>query len=1151
MLSSPLEIRDWNYAGLPADELSIENAIITVKAKRWPLIIDPQMQANKWIRNYFRKEKINTYKITNKNLFNLLKNSIQNGYPCLIENVEQTLDSSLEPILANQVFKQGAGYYLSMGSDKPIQFTIGFKLFMTSKMANPHYFPELSIKVTLINFTVTRKGLEDQLLVEVVKHEKPEIEAQKEQTMLSINNSKKMISDLETSILNLVKDAGNDILDNDILVNKLDESKVTSKKIQEELEKAEITAKSINKDRTFYRPISVRGSILYFAIASLANIDSMYNYSLEYFLKLFNQRLDKSQQSSDINARIQILIDDVTISFYEKISRGLFEKDKLLYSFLIVTSKLLNEQAIGDSEWQYFLRGAGNFEPKVDNKDSPYLKKNIKDWMDEKTYKKFLCFKEFCVSFYDIENILGNFNEEDRKKFNEFLECEKPEEFVLPEALQKISINFNRLLLVKDFREEKLIQAIRSFIKDTFSDRFLQSPPFDVSAAYEDSLKTTPLIFILSTGANPVKALRDFAKKKGVSMINISLGQGQGEIAKKAILDSIKTGEWVCLENCHLARSWMPKLEEILEDVNDKEAEIHNDYRLWLTSMPSDAFPAAVLQTGVKMTNEPPKGIRASLKGTYLNIKDEDFAPYTLQQKLKKMTFGLAFFHAVILERRKFGALGWNIPYAWMNSDFEASRMHLNMYIEEYKEQGVPFEILRFLVGTINYGGRVTDDKDEKLIAAILNSYFNELIFDDMFKFSEGEGYESPKVDTVQDINDYIETLPLDDEPEVFGLHNNANITLQKNLVNEFMEPLIGIQPRTASSGGKKPDDIVKDIINDINTKFANIQLLDSTKANQKSILVNPEEDEEEKKEGENKEEKKEGENKEEKKEEEKKEEPKKEEKKKDDKKKGKKKKDDKQKKSPLGNFLLQECDKFNNLLQVITSSLHSLELAVNGTEVMSPTIELVYHSFLDGLVPKLWGDNSYLSLKPLASWINDLILRVKFMSEWLYDGPRISYWISAFFFPQGFNTAVLQTYARKTEEAIDKLAFRTNVLDKRLGDEGIEIPEDGVNINGLHLEGASWDFEKIMLKEQDLGELSIEMPVIWLEPVSISKLKKIGFYECPLYKTSKRQGELSTTGHSTNFVMYFYLKFDEMDANKDSEHWIRRGTALLTQLDK
>ena len=247
MLSDPMEIRDWNYSGLPADELSIQNAIITVRAKRWPLIIDPQMQANKWIRNYYKKNNINCYKLTNRNLFNHLKSSIMNGYPCLIENVEQTLDSSLEPILANHVFKQGAGYYLSMGNEKPIQYTVGFKLFMTSKMANPHYLPELSIKVTLINFTVTRKGLEDQLLVEVVKHEKPEIEAQKEQTMLSINKGKKQISDLETSILNLVKDAGNDILDNNILVDKLDESKIQSKKIKEDLEKAEITERSINK----------------------------------------------------------------------------------------------------------------------------------------------------------------------------------------------------------------------------------------------------------------------------------------------------------------------------------------------------------------------------------------------------------------------------------------------------------------------------------------------------------------------------------------------------------------------------------------------------------------------------------------------------------------------------------------------------------------------------------------------------------------------------------------------------------------------------------------------------------------------------------------------------------------------------------------
>ena len=1137
MLSDPMEIRDWNYSGLPADELSIENAIITVRAKRWPLIIDPQMQANKWIRNYYRKQKINSYKLTNKNLFNYLKNSIMNGYPCLIENVEQTLDSSLEPILANQVFKQGAGYYLSMGSDKPIQYTIGFKLFMTSKMANPHYLPELSIKVTLINFTVTRKGLEDQLLVEVVKHEKPELEEQKDQTMLSINNGKKMISDLESSILNLVKDAGSDILDNDILVNKLDESKVQSAKIKEQLSSAEVTAKTINKERRSYHPIAVRGSILYFTIASLALIDSMYNYSLEYFLKLFNQRLHKSQASKDILTRVNILIEDITISFYEKISRGVFEKDKLLYSFLIVTSKLKNDESIEESEWQFFLRGVGNFVPKIDPKENVYYTKGIKDWMDIETYKKLVSIKQFAVAFYDIENILASFNADDIKLWEEFLSSDQPHLVKLPEKLENITQNFNRLLIVKQFREEKLIFAIKHFIEITFGKRFLESPPFNVATAYDDSLKTTPLIFILSPGANPVKFLRDFAKEMNINMINISLGQGQGEIAKRAIFESIKNGNWVCLENCHLARSWMPKFEEILEEVNDKEAEINDNYRLWLTSMPSDKFPASVLQSGVKITNEPPKGIRASLKGTFLNIKEEDFKNSSLPFQLKKMTFGLAFFHAIILERRKFGALGWNIPYEWMNSDFEASRLHLNMYIEEYKDEGVPFEILRFLIGTINYGGRVTDDKDDKLIAAILEKYFDDLIFDEMYKFSESGIYYAPNVDTMESINNYIDQLPLDDEPEVFGLNNNANITLQQKMVREFMEPLLGIQPRTSSSGGKSPDEIVLEIKYDIDAQFQGIEYLDTKKFNPKSVLVNPEEgEEEEKKEGE--EEKKEGE------------EEKKEEEKKEKKKKKGKKEDDKKKKSPLGNFLLQECDKFNNLLKVMKSSLHSLEMAVKGTEVMSPTIELVYHSFLDNLVPKLWADNAYLSLKPLTSWIKDLILRVKFMESWLYEGPQNSFWISAFFFPQGFNTAVLQTYARKTLEPIDKLTFRTNVLDKKIGDETIIYPEDGVNIHGLQLEGASWDFDRIVLREQSPGELHIEMPVIWLEPINVSKLKKNGYYECPLYKTSRRAGELSTTGHSTNFVMYFYLKCDDNEPSKDADHWIRRGTALLTQLD-
>ncbi len=362
-----------------------------------------------------------------------------------------------------------------------------------------------------------------------------------------------------------------------------------------------------------------------------------------------------------------------------------------------------------------------------------------------------------------------------------------------------------------------------------------------------------------------------------------------------------------------------------------------------------------------------------------------------------------------------------------MNSDFEASKLHVKMYIEAHSE--VPFKILHYMVGAINYGGRVTDDKDAKLISAILYKYFNELVLDEYYKFSDSGVYYAPKMDNFQEVAVYLDTLPLDDGPEVFGLHPNANITLQSKLVREFMEPLISIQPRTSQSGGMKPDDEVLELKQQITEMFKkeNIKLLDVKNYNPESVLVNGS-----------------------------------------------------TKKSPLGNFLLQEADKFNNLLSIINTSLHNLELAVKGLILMSPDIEKNYSSFLTKSVPKLWEDNAYLSLKPLASWAADLVQRVLFMSKWLGEGPPKSFWISAFFFPQGFNTAVLQTYARETNIPIDVLTFNTNVLKSEKNEENIQIPAKGLNIHGLYLQGASWNLDGIKLKEPALGELSREMPCIW-----------------------------------------------------------------------
>jgi len=288
---------------------------------------------------------------------NIIDTSIRMGFPVLLENVEERLDPSLEPILTKSIVKVQGQWSIKLG-DQYVPYNNDFKFVITTKLANPHYLPEICIKVCLINFTVTPQGLEDQLLVEVVKNERPELEQQKDQLIMQLSDFKRQLKELEDKILKLVSEASDDILNDEELIITLDQSKETSIAINERMIEAEQTAKMIDENRENYRGVARRGSVLYFVVSDLANIDPMYQYSLEFFTKLYVMRLEKSEKSTDLDQRLQILLNDITKSFYFSICRGLFEKDKLLYSFLNASSILRRNGDIDDDEWNYFLRGS-------------------------------------------------------------------------------------------------------------------------------------------------------------------------------------------------------------------------------------------------------------------------------------------------------------------------------------------------------------------------------------------------------------------------------------------------------------------------------------------------------------------------------------------------------------------------------------------------------------------------------------------------------------------------------------------------------------------------------------------------------------------------------------------------------------------------
>jgi len=236
----------------------------------------------------------------------------------------------------------------------------------------------------------------------------------------------------------------------------------------------------------------------------------------------------------------------------------------------------------------------------------------------------------------------------------------------------------------------------------------------------------------------------------------------------------------------------------------------------------------------------------------------------------------------------------------------------------------------------------------------------------------------------------------------------------------------------------------------------------------------------------------------------------------------------------------------------------------LKGLVVMSGDLEAMGNSMVTGRVPGVWSKAAYPPRKPLGSWTLDLIERLKFLQDWFdaLAAPN-TFWISGFFFTQAFITGTLQNYARKYKLPIDQVAFDYAIL--RPDEEAKALAEktpDGSVCRGLFLEGARWDIENHVIAESRARELHTTVPMFHMIPKLKGDITEVigrpelytgtlsgtaHDYQVPVYKESARAGVLSTTGHSTNFVMFIRAP---MAAEHTQQYWIKRGVAMLSQLD-
>ncbi|KAJ9515913.1 hypothetical protein QJQ45_016901, partial [Haematococcus lacustris] len=297
-ISDPLKVlvddaivAGWVREGLPTDPTSVQNGTILTNSERWPLMMDPQLQGIVWIKERESKNSLQVIRMGADNMVSVMERAIEAGNSVLVENMGETIDAVLNPVITRSTFKKGRNLYVKLG-DKEVEYNKNFKLFMHTKLSNPHYPPEIQAETTLINFTVTEKGLEDQLLALVVNKERPDLEETKTQLIIQNTEFTIKLKQLEDELLYKLSNAEGDITEDVALIESLEESKRVATEINEKVKEAKETEVAINENRNKYRNVAARGAMLFFLLNSLNKIHAFYQYSLNAFVTVYSRGLD-------------------------------------------------------------------------------------------------------------------------------------------------------------------------------------------------------------------------------------------------------------------------------------------------------------------------------------------------------------------------------------------------------------------------------------------------------------------------------------------------------------------------------------------------------------------------------------------------------------------------------------------------------------------------------------------------------------------------------------------------------------------------------------------------------------------------------------------------------------------------------------------
>jgi len=492
MLTDEAVIAGWNNEGLPSDRMSTENATILSNCARWPLMVDPQLQGIKWIKTKYGED-LKVLRIGQKGFLDHIEHALGVGDPVLLENIEESVDPVLGPLLGRETIKKGR--YIRIG-DKECEFHRNFRLILHTKLANPHYQPEMQAQCTLINFTVTRDGLEDQLLADVVGMERPDLEELKANLTKQQNDFKITLKRLEDDLLARLSAASGNFLSDTALVESLENTKATAAEVEIKVEQAKKTEVEINQARELYRPGAGRASLLYFILNDLNKIHPMYQFSLKSFKIVFEHAVKRAVPDEELKNRVKNIIESITYMAFQYTARGLFEKHKIIFTAQVAFQVLLTQRLINPVELDFLLRFPTN-----STVTSPVDFLSNSAWGSIKLLAEM---EEFRNLDRDIEG--------SAKRWKKLVESEAPEKEKLPQEWKNKNA-LQKLCIMRALRADRMTYAVTEFVTENLGPQYVDTRGIPFEKSYEETGPQTPTFFILSPGVDPLKDVEKLGKK--------------------------------------------------------------------------------------------------------------------------------------------------------------------------------------------------------------------------------------------------------------------------------------------------------------------------------------------------------------------------------------------------------------------------------------------------------------------------------------------------------------------------------------------------------------------------------------------------------------------------------------------------------------